>query len=568
MFHGWTGQVWNTGVMSITQILLEKGLLTTAQLDEALALQTSEGLRVDRAIIQLGHLTERQLLEVMAEQLHLPLLNLEEITIDPETLRALPSKIVYRKRLVPISRSNGTLNVATSDAFDLYAFDDIRLMTGLNIQPVLAPQDDIDKLIKAHYGVGGDTLDEMVGADGAGGVSAEASEDLLEMAQEASVIKLVNEIILEAVNERASDIHIEPYEHQLSIRYRIDGVLQEAGVPAQMHRFQAAIISRIKILASLNIAERRLPQDGRIKFQVGGRQIDVRVSVIPMLFGEGVVMRLLDRSNVLFTLPELGMDEHTFGLFRGLIDRPHGIILVTGPTGAGKTTTLYAALNAIVGPGIKVLTVEDPVEYHLQGVNQIPVSAQVGMTFERGLRAILRHDPDVVMIGEIRDLETARAATQAALTGHLVLSTLHTNDAASAPMRLIDMGVEPFLISSTLIGSMAQRLVRRICPKCKTEYEPDRASLPKDFKLGPEEKLFRGTGCAHCRNTGFRGRNGIYELMVLNDEIAHKIMERASSPELVAVARQHGLRLLREDGWIKVRKGLTTPDEVVMCTAI
>ena len=555
--------------MSITQVLLEKGLLTSAQLDEAIALQNSGGLRVDRAIVQLGYLTERQLLEVMSEVLHLPLVNLADTTNEPETLQALPSKIVYRNRLVPISRTNGTLNVATSDAFDLYAFDDIRLLTGLNIQPVLAPQDEIDKLIKTHYGVGGETLDEMVGTDGAAtATSAEASEDLLEMAQEASVIKLVNEIILEAVNERASDIHIEPYEHHLSIRYRIDGVLQDAGVPTQMHRFQAAIISRIKILANLNIAERRVPQDGRINFQVGGRQIDVRVSVIPMLFGEGVVMRLLDRSSVLFTLPDLGMDEQTFGIFRGLIDRPHGIILVTGPTGAGKTTTLYAALNAIVGPGLKVLTVEDPVEYHLQGVNQIPVNQQVNMTFERGLRAILRHDPDVVMIGEIRDLETARAATQAALTGHLVLSTLHTNDAASAPMRLIDMGVEPFLVSSTLIGSMAQRLVRRVCPKCKTEFEPDRGSLPRDFQLAPEAKLFRGTGCAHCRNTGFRGRSGLYELMVLNDEIRHAIMERASAPQILAVARQHGLRLLREDGWIKVRQGITTPDEVVMCTAI
>ncbi len=556
--------------MSITQILLHQGRLTAAQLDEAVALQNSEGLRVDRAIIKLGFLTERQLLEVMAEQLHLPLVNLAEIVIEPETLRALPSKIVYRKRLVPISRVNGTLNVATSDAFDLYAFDDIRLLTGLHIQPVLAPQDDIDKLIKAHYGLGGDTLDEMVGADGAGGAggSTEAGEDLLEMAREASVIKLVNEVILEAVNERASDIHIEPYEHQLSIRYRIDGVLQSSGVPPQMHRFQAAIISRIKILANLNIAERRLPQDGRIKFQVGGRQIDVRVSVIPMLFGEGVVMRLLDRSNVLFTLPELGIDDEMFTAFKGLIDRPHGIILVTGPTGAGKTTTLYAALNAIVGPGIKVLTVEDPVEYHLEGVNQIPVNHQVGMTFERGLRAILRHDPDVVMIGEIRDLETARAATQAALTGHLVLSTLHTNDAASAPMRLIEMGVEPFLVSSTLVGSMAQRLVRRICPKCKVAYEPDRESLPRDFVLAPGEKLHRGAGCPHCRNTGFRGRKGIYELMVMNEEIAHKIMERAASPTIVAVARKHGLRLLREDGWVKVHQGHTTPDEVVLCTAL
>jgi type II secretion system protein E len=556
--------------MSITQILLDKGLLNVEQLGEAMALQKAEDMRFDRALVQLGHLTERQLLEVMSEHLHIPMVNLEGVTIDQETLRALPSKVVYRKKLVPISRANGTLNVATSDAFDLYAFDDIRLMTGLNIQPVLAPSEDIEKLIKAHYGLGGNTLDEMVGADDSedDGVVTEGSEDLLEMAQEASVIKLVNEIILEAVNERASDIHIEPYEHHMSIRYRIDGVLQEASVPPQMHRYQAAIISRIKILSSLNIAERRIPQDGRIKFNVGGRQIDVRVSVIPMLFGEGVVMRLLDKSNVLFTLPQLGMDPHTFGLFSGLIERPHGIILVTGPTGAGKTTTLYAALNAIVGPGIKVITVEDPAEYNLAGVNQIPVNSAVGMTFERGLRAILRHDPDVVMIGEIRDKETAEAATQASLTGHLVLSTLHTNDAASAPTRLIEMGVEPFLVSSTLAGAMAQRLVRRICSKCKAEYEPDYDKLPKDFKLDRSAKLLHGTGCPNCRNTGYRGRSGLYELMVMNDEISHKIMERAPSPHLVAVARTAGMRLLREDGWDKVRTGATTVDEVVMCTAL
>ena len=556
--------------MSISEILQEKGLLTVEQLEEAVALQRSEGLRLDRALIQLGCISERQLLEVMSEQLHIPLVNLEDISIQPETLRALPSKIVYRKRLVPISQVNGTLNVATSDAFDLYAFDDIRLMTGLNIQPVLAPRDEIEKIIKSHYGLGGDTLDEMVGADDIDSPSKaiEGGEDLLEMAQEASVVKLVNEIILEAVNERASDIHVEPYEHQIAIRYRIDGVLQEASVPPQMHRFQAAIISRIKILANLNIAERRVPQDGRIKFNVGGRQIDVRVSVIPMLYGEGVVMRLLDKSNVLFTLQQLGMDAQTYELFDGLIQRPHGIFLVTGPTGSGKTTTLYAALNALVGPGIKVLTIEDPVEYHLHGVNQIPVEHKVGMTFERGLRAILRHDPDVVMIGEIRDLETARAATQAALTGHLVLSTLHTNDAASAPMRMIDMGVEPYLVSSTLIGSMAQRLVRKICSKCRVEVDPDRSKLPKDFVVKPGEKLFAGTGCPHCRNSGFRGRSGLYELMVMNDQIAYKVMERAPSPEIVKVARDSGLRLLREDGWLKVREGITTPDEVVMCTAL
>ena len=553
--------------MSIADILLKRGLVSTEQLADVLALQQAEGLRLDRAVVQRGWLTERQVLDAVAEQFHLPVVSLEDIVIAPETLRALPAKVVYRQRLVPIGHVDGALQVATSDAFDLYAFDDLRLLTGLNIQPVLATRDDIEKVIKTHYGLGGDTLDEMVGEDDAPAAALEGDEDLLEAAQEASVIKLVNEIILEAVNERASDIHVEPYEHQMAIRYRIDGVLQEAPVPPQMHRFAAAIISRIKILANLNIAERRIPQDGRIKFNVGGRQIDVRVSVIPMLFGEGVVMRLLDKANVLFTLPQLGMDEHTFAQFKGLIDRPHGILLVTGPTGAGKTTTLYAALNAIVGPGLKVLTVEDPVEYHLAGVNQIPVHTAVGMTFEKGLRAILRHDPDVVMIGEIRDLETARAATQAALTGHLVLSTLHTNDAASAPMRLIDMGVEPFLVSSTLVGSMAQRLVRRICSKCKTEYEPDRAHLPRDFELAPGEKLARGAGCTHCRNTGYRGRSGLYELMVMNDAIAEKIIERAASQKILGVAKQAGLRLLREDGWDKVRQGITTPDEVVLCTA-
>ena len=557
--------------MNLSHLLLGHGLLTDSQLGDALALQRAEGLRLDRALIQLGFITEQQLLELMAQQLHLPLVQLQEVTIAPDILRALPSKVVYRKRLVPISRENGVLQVATSDAFDLYAFDDLRLSTGLDIQPVLAPRDDIEKVIKSHYGLGGDTLDEMVGADDdldGLGVSVEGGEDLLEMAQEASVIKLVNEIIIEAINERASDIHIEPYEHQMSIRYRIDGVLQEASVPPQMHRYQAAIISRIKILSNLNIAERRIPQDGRIKFQVGGRQVDVRVSVIPMIFGEGVVMRLLDKANVLFTLQQLGMDETTYGMFKGLIDRPHGIFLVTGPTGSGKTTTLYAALNAIIGPGIKVITVEDPVEYNLQGVNQIPVNHQVGMTFEKGLRAILRHDPDVVMIGEIRDLETARAATQAAMTGHLVLSTLHTNDAASAAMRLIEMGVEPFLVSSTMIGAMAQRLVRRVCPKCKEFHKPDPATLPRDLILEPGTMLARGTGCPNCRGTGFRGRTGLYELMVMNDVIAEKIIERAPSPQIVAAARSSGLRLLREDGWVKVRAGETTPDEVVLCTAL
>ena len=551
--------------MGIAEVLLERGLITPNHLSEAVNLRKSEGVRLDRALVRLGCIGEEALLEVMSEQLGVPMVNLDEVEIDLETIRSLPAKIVHRKGIIPVSRSNGTLVVATSDPFDLYAFDEIRLLTGLAIQPALAPEEEIQKLIKAHFGVGGETLDEMMSTDDLEILedgSAE-SDDLLEMAQEASVIKLVNEIFLEALNERASDIHIEPYEKGLSIRYRIDGVLHDASVPATVSRFQAAIISRIKIMSNLNIAERRLPQDGRIKLQAGGRQIDVRVSVIPMLFGEGIVMRLLDKSKVLFSLPELGMAEDTFKIFQGLIDRPHGILLVTGPTGSGKTTTLYAALQAIISPKIKVLTVEDPVEYHLDGVNQIQVVSKIGMTFARGLRSILRHDPDVVMIGEIRDLETAEAAIQASLTGHLVFSTLHTNDSSSAATRLLDMGMEPFLVTSTVAAAMAQRLVRTICPSCREPYEPDPDRLPKDFRIEKGQVLYRGAGCRRCRGTGYRGRSGLFELMVLDDAIREKIMVRSPSSEIRNVALGNGMRLIREDGWNKVRAGVTTPEEVI-----
>ena len=556
--------------MSIVEVLLEKGLIQPEHLTDAMKLRRKEGVRLDRALVRLGYVTEETLLRITGEQLSIPLIDLSNVEIDVETLRSLPAKLVYRKNLVPISRNDGTLTVATSDPFDLYAFDELRLLTGLAIQPVLATEEEIAKVIKAHYGVGGNTIDEMMGTDDVQvvGEAAKENEDLLEMAQEASVIKLVNEIFLEALNERASDIHVEPYEHRLVVRYRIDGVLHEASMPPQIGRFQAAIISRIKILAKLNIAEKRLPQDGRIKFQVGDRQIDVRVSVIPMLFGEGIVMRILETSTVLYTLPELGMAEDTFAVFRDVIARPHGILLVTGPTGSGKTTTLYAALQAMVSPEIKLITIEDPVEYHLEGVSQIQVSQKTGLTFARGLRSVLRHDPDSVMIGEIRDLETAEAAIQAALTGHLVLSTLHTNDACSAATRLLDMGVEPFLVTSTLAAAMAQRLVRTVCAECKEEYEPDREQLPADFCLEPGQRLWRGAGCRKCRGTGFRGRTGLFELLVADDPIREKIMERSSSGSIMNVAVRQGLRLLRKDGWMKVRAGITTPEEVMRSTKV
>ena len=554
--------------MSIVEVLLEKGLITPEHLSVAMTLRKKEGVRLDRALVKLGHISEEALLRVMSEQLAMPMIDLSSVVIDPETLRSVPSKLVYRKQVVPVSRVNGTLTVATSDPFDLYAFDELRLMTGLEILPVLATEEDIQKVIKANYGVGGDTIDEMMSASDVevlSGTSAD-NEDLLDMAQEASVIRLVNEIFLEALNERASDIHVEPYEKNLVIRYRIDGVLHNASVPPQIRRFQSAIISRIKIMANLNIAEKRLPQDGRIKVQAGGRQIDVRVSVIPMLFGEGVVMRILDKATVLYTLPQLGMEKDTFAVFEELIERPHGMVLVTGPTGSGKTTTLYAALQAIVSPEIKVLTVEDPVEYHLDGVNQIQVQPKIGMTFARGLRAILRHDPDAVMIGEIRDRETAEAAIQAALTGHLVFSTLHTNDACSAVTRLLDMEVEPFLVTSTLMAAMAQRLVRTICQDCKEPYEPERDPLPADFQLEPGQVLYRGAGCRRCRGTGYRGRTGLFELVVIGEELREKIMARAPVDEIVRVAKGGGLRFLRENGWEKVRGGITTPEEVIRST--
>ena len=553
---------------SYAEVLVEKGLVSVEDIDSAQRLHEDKGLRLDKALIENEAITERAFLEVMAERFDFEFVDLPNEDIEDEAIRSLPSRFVYRNHLAPISCREGKLKVATSDPFDLYIFDEIKLLTNLEVSPVLAPKDEIDKIIKDHYGVGGDTVEEMAGDEElAISGSEDDSQDLLQMAQEASVIKLVNEIILEAINERASDIHIEPFERTLSIRYRIDGVLQEAAMPPQINRFKAAIISRVKILSNMNIAERRLPQDGRIKFSVGSRQVDVRVSVIPMIFGEGVVMRILDKTTVLYSLTELGLDEETFDQFKTLIVKPHGIFLVTGPTGSGKTTTLYAALNAIVGSEKKVITTEDPVEYNLDGVNQIPVDHKVGMSFAIGLRAILRHDPDVVMIGEIRDLETAQAATQASLTGHLVLSTLHTNDAASAATRLIDMGVEPFLVSSTLSGVMAQRLVRVICPSCKKEVNLKKAGLPKNLKWPKGGKVYKGVGCRACRNGGYRGRTGLYELLIMNEELGEQIIERVPASALVRTGQANGMRMLSEDGWLKVREGITTPDEVMRVTA-
>ena len=517
----------------------------------------------------MGFVDERAVLEVLGDELSLPVVELAQEKVDVQLMRSMPSRLIHRRKLVPLSRNGDVLRVATSDPFDVYAFDELRYLTGLRVETVLATEEEINGVIKQQYGVGGETIDEMMDDDEVELVVEEDSDDadLMEMAQEASVVKLVNEILMEAATERATDVHIEPREDDLCIRYRIDGVLHNANVPAQIRRFQAAIISRIKILASMNIAEKRMPQDGSFRVRVHGREIDVRVSVIPMQYGEGVVLRLLDKQTLGLPLTDLGMGADTFDRFKRLIQLPHGIILVTGPTGCGKTTTLYASIGQIVSDEIKVVTIEEPVEYNLEGVNQVPVNTKVGLTFAYGLRSFLRHDPDVIMVGEIRDLETAQIAVQASLTGHVVFSTLHTNDAASATTRLLDMGVEPFLVSSTVEGIMAQRLVRSVCENCKEAYEPDPKLLPPDFPYDGR-KLYRGAGCRECRGSGFRGRTGLFELLLMNDEIRELVMQRSGTAKIIAAGRKNGLVLLREDGWRRVLEGVTTPEEILRVSKV
>jgi general secretion pathway protein E/type IV pilus assembly protein PilB len=555
--------------VSIGQILVERGSITDEQLQAAAAQRKNPTDRLDRILVQMGFIAETEVLDVLGEQLSIPVVDLAEVEIDVELLRKMPSKLVHRRGLVPIESQNGTLRVATSDPFDVYAFDELRMMTGQRVEPVLAPESEIQRIIKQNYGVGGHTLDEMTTEDDLEVLSDSVDEaDLVEMAQEATVVKLVNEILIEAIRDRASDVHIEPYENDLKIRYRIDGVLQTTNVPTTIRRFQQAIISRIKILSDLNIAEKRLPQDGGFKIRAQGREIDLRVSIIPTPFGEAVVLRILDKQSVNLSLIDLGMAPETHVQFEDLISRPHGIVLVTGPTGSGKTTTLYSGLNAIVSDTLKILTIEDPVEYYLEGVNQVQISPRIGLTFAAGLRAFLRHDPDVILVGEIRDKETADVAINASLTGHLVFSTLHTNDAPSANTRLLDMGVEPFLVASSVEGILAQRLVRTICKNCKESYIPEPDALPPDAGWSPGEPLYRGAGCRECRHSGYRGRKGIFELLMISDELRELIVQRASAPALLEVARRAGMKQLREDGWRQVHEGITTPEEVLRVTKI
>jgi len=558
--------------MEAGQILLERGLLDQRQLELSKARHQEGSSLVDTAI-ELGFVSEEDALAALAEEVGLEYIDLSETEIDLSLLKNFPTKLIHRQSLFPIRRQNGELIVATSDPFDLYPIDEVSAATGLLVTPVLAGRNEIAKLIKRHLGVGSETVDGMIEAtsedDGVellSDIETDGSE-LSEQAQEASVIRLVNEILMEAIESRASDVHIESQPSGLVIRYRIDGMLQKQPVPAEINRFAPAIISRLKIMARMNIAEKRLPQDGRIKLRVSGREIDVRVSVIPMINGEGIVMRLLDKGAMALDLKKLGMEVATYQAYRELIELPHGILLVTGPTGSGKTTTLYSSLLEINRPDVKIITTEDPVEYQLEGINQIQVHPKIGLTFAHTLRSILRHDPDVVLVGEIRDLETAENAIQASLTGHLVFSTLHTNDAAGAYTRMVDMGVEPFLVASTVEAVMAQRLVRRVCQHCKESYLPRHEDLPPDFPFEDlQGELCRGSGCRKCRGTGHSGRMGIYELLITSDEVRQLAHERSSSWKLKQAAVANGMKTLREDGWSKVLHGETTVDEVLRVT--
>lgn len=557
-------------IVSVGEILLERGKITADQLNAAMAARRSSSERLDRILVRMGFVDERDVLEIQGEQMSMPVVDLASVQIDQQLLRMVPARLVHKRGLIPIEKTADTLRIATADPFDFTAHDELRMLTGLKVEPVLASEVEIQRLIRQHFGVGGSTIDEMIDEDSdqENGVellteSIDDNGDLVEMAQEATVVRLVNDILTEAIRDHASDIHIEPYENDLKIRYRIDGVLQNTTLPPQIRRFQAAIISRIKIMSNLNIAEKRLPQDGGFKARIHGREIDFRVSVIPTSYGEAVVLRILDRQSINLSLQQLGMDNEVLDTFESLITRPHGIILVTGPTGSGKTTTLYAALHTIVSDKIKILTIEDPIEYYLEGINQVQINEKIGLNFARALRSFLRHDPDVVLVGEIRDKETAEVAINASLTGHLVFSTLHTNDASGANTRLLDMGVEPFLVSSSVEGILAQRLVRTICPHCKESYEPDRHALPPDFELPRNTPLYRGRGCRECRRIGYKGRIGIFELMMMTDEIRELIVNRESAGRIRDAARRTGLRLLREDGWDKVRAGHTTPEEVL-----
>jgi type II secretion system protein E len=522
-------------------------------------------------LVKYGYINEDKLYEVLSEQFDTEYVRINHLVIPHTTIEQIPAKFATHYKLVPIKFENNVLTVAMANPLDIHTLDDLKLLLKKDIKTVLANENDIIDAIKKYYGVGAETIEKITPEAARGpapSIQSQVAEDIVKSAEDASIIKFVNQILLEAYKSRATDIHIEPYGDELKIRYRIDGILYDTKVPPNIKSFQPAIISRIKIMSNLDIAERRLPQDGRIKIKITNDLVDLRVSIVPTPFGEAVVIRLLS-TNVFYGLGNLGLLKSDLVIFEELIKRPHGIIFVTGPTGSGKTTTLYAALSKINDKKKKILTIEDPIEYQMKGITQIQVHPKIGLNFSNGLRTMLRHDPDIMMVGEVRDYETAEITIRVALTGHLVFSTLHTNDAAGGVTRLIDMGAEPFLVASSVIAFVAQRLVRVICPKCKTRIKPDREILDE---LGVKAKdaskvtIYEGKGCEFCRHTGFRGRTAIYEILTVTEPIRELMLKRPSSDEIKKKALSLGMHTLRQDGWTKVKMGITSPSEVIRVT--
>ena len=513
-------------------------------------------------------MTEDLFLGKLSEAFDWPRLDLTQLSVAAEVRQRISAKIAFQFNVLPTSYDGSVLQVAVSDPFDSALLNAVRFEADRPVTFALAPRAEIEKAQRKYYGVGAETLDELAKDEPMDLVLSDGKE-ITGNDQEASVIKFVNQIVWEAHNSRATDIHFEPAEDELRIRNRIDGILHQIPMPPQIKQYQASLISRIKVMAGMNIAEKRLPQDGRINVRIKGEEIDIRVSTVPTVYGESVSLRLLTRGKIFLGLEQLGFDPQEENLLRDIVVKPHGMVLVTGPTGSGKSTSLYAFLTSINSVHKRIITIEEPVEYELKGVNQIAVRADIGLTFAMGLRHILRQDPNVIMVGEIRDLETAEIAIRAALTGHLVFSTLHTNDATSAFTRLVDMGIEPFLVASSVEAVLAQRLVRTICPKCKVEQKVDRDYLYKaGFPLAElaEAKIWHGVGCENCRQLGYQGRMGIYELLVVNEAIRPLVLERKASSTIAQKAVELGMSTLRDDGWRKVRAGRTTVEEVLRVT--
>jgi type IV pilus assembly protein PilB len=544
------------------QILIELGFITPEQLEVALEEHRKTPKSIGRVLIDLGMIKEADLVRALAEQVGLEFVDLDEFPVDATATVLLPEALARRYRALPIGEREGKLLVAMSDPANVYALDDIRTITGRDVQPVVATANDVERAIQKYAG-----MDSQVEA--LASVAAEAQEgdeeDLEAALEDAPIVKLVNAIMTQAVGDRASDVHLEPGEKNVRIRFRVDGVLHEP-MPAAPKNIQGGLISRLKVMADLNIAEKRIPQDGRISMKVGGKQLDLRVATLPTVHGEKVVIRVLDKSSALLKLEDLGFLETSYEQFARSFSKPYGAILVTGPTGSGKSTTMYSTLNILNEIDKNIITVEDPVEYRLAGVNQIQVNPKAGLTFASALRSILRADPDIVLIGEIRDKETATIAIEAALTGHLVLSSLHTNDAPSAISRLVEMDVETFLVASAIDCVVAQRLARKLCERCKVAYAPEVPELQAagfpEWVWGEIGELYHHAGCPACSNTGYRGRIGLYEVMPMTEEIERLTVERASADAIKHVAIEQGMISLRDDGLEKVRLGVTSLEEV------